>query len=345
MKRSVFVLVAVVFVIALFAVGASAQGQAAPPIELKFAHWLSTMHELHTDIYIPFAKEIEEKTKGRVKISIYPGEALGKAKDHYDMAVRGIADITIHMPGYTPGRFPLSSVVDLPIQISSSRVGSLVFNDLYHKYLKSEYPGVKVLWSYTTDPFEFMMSKKTVKTLADLKGQRMRSGSPQMTVFLRDLGISPINMPVSEVYESLQRGLLDGAFTSFTALRSFKLFEVVRTVTVANVCCGPSVIIMNPKSWEKLPKDIQNIFDQVTSTLPEKTGANFDRYVAMSKDLLKKAGGEINEFPPQEMKLIMDRFSVSDERWIAEMEAKGLPGRKVYEEARALAEKYSKQFK
>jgi TRAP-type C4-dicarboxylate transport system substrate-binding protein len=343
MKRNFFVSVAIVFAIMLFAIGTSAQGQTSRPIELKFAHWLSTMHDLHTDIYIPFAKEIEERTKGRVKIVIYPAEALGKAKDHYDMAVRGIADITIHMPGYTPGRFPLSSVVDLPIQISSARVGSLVFNDLYHKYLKTEYPGVKVLWSYTTDPFQFMMRKKTVKTVADLKGLRMRSGSPQMTAFLRDLSVSPINMPVSEVYESLQRGLLDGAFTSFTALRSFKLFEVVGTVTVANVCVGPSVIVMNPKSWEKLPKDIQNIFDEVTSTLPEKTGANFDKYVAMSKDLLKKAGGEIHEFPPQETKLLMERFSTSDEKWIAEMEGKGLPGRKVYDEARALAEKYSRQ--
>jgi len=126
MKRWVVLAIFPVFLMSVSYMWGAAFAASEKPIELKFSHFLPIMHTTHAQIYAPFAKEIEERTKGRVKITIYPSEALGKAKDHYDMASQGLCDIAVFLPVYTPGRFPLTTVMDLPLQIPSARVASLV---------------------------------------------------------------------------------------------------------------------------------------------------------------------------------------------------------------------------
>src|SRR5262245_66268496 len=96
----------------LFPASGSAQDK---PIELKFSSWVSAVHGHHTGVMVPWAKMVEEKSGGRLKITLYPGSTLGKAADHYDMVKDGIADIGFTTPGYTPGRFPLISVTELPL--------------------------------------------------------------------------------------------------------------------------------------------------------------------------------------------------------------------------------------
>jgi len=95
-KRNVLVLV-VLSLILLVAAGKTAYAQ-AKPIELKLSHFMSPMHNLHVDVFVPFTKEVEEKSKGRLKITIFPGEALGKSRDHFDMVTTGVTDIAFVIP-------------------------------------------------------------------------------------------------------------------------------------------------------------------------------------------------------------------------------------------------------
>jgi len=92
---------------------------AEKPIKLKFAYWMSTKHSLHP-VFEKYANEMKALTNGRVQITLYPGGALGGPKEQGDMAVGGIVDISFFMPGYTAGRFPLSSVFDLPLLLGGS---------------------------------------------------------------------------------------------------------------------------------------------------------------------------------------------------------------------------------
>ncbi|NIS63055.1 MAG: hypothetical protein GTO13_20880, partial [Proteobacteria bacterium] len=97
-------------VIALFFVfcGLPAVAAAEKPFKLKFAYWMPTKHSLHR-AFVKYADEVKALTNGRVQITLYPGGALGGAKEQWDLAIGGIADISFFMPGYTPGRFPLTS--------------------------------------------------------------------------------------------------------------------------------------------------------------------------------------------------------------------------------------------
>ncbi len=112
-KRSLWLLLVVVFVVPL-TFAATASPATPKPIELKFSYWMPTTHSMHQDIFVPWKQEVEKQTEGAVKITLYPGGALGSAADHDDMVTGGVCDIAYIIPSYTAGRFPLTSVMSLP---------------------------------------------------------------------------------------------------------------------------------------------------------------------------------------------------------------------------------------
>lgn len=166
MKKTLFTVVLLVLAGFVVFTPKSSFAASEKPIELRWSMWSSMQHTTTVEVFLPFAKELEEQTKGRVKVVFYPGETLGKAKDHYDLAVRGIADIAIFAHGYTPGRFPLAGVMELPLGVPSGKIGATIMWDLYEKYMKQEYADVKVLSLGGSEPGQIHMTKKSVKTLA-----------------------------------------------------------------------------------------------------------------------------------------------------------------------------------
>jgi TRAP-type C4-dicarboxylate transport system substrate-binding protein len=343
MKGRFVLFVIVLFLISFLAMGRSSYAQTAKPIELKLSHFLSPMHNTHTDVYAPFAKELEERTKGRVKVTIFPGEALGKAKDHYDMVMNGIVDMANFTPGLTAGRFPLTTVVELPIGIPSAKAGSLITWELYNKYLKSEYSGVKILTFFTHGPGDIHMTKKPVRTLEDLKGLRIRSPGPTQTALLKELGASPLTMPIPDVYDALQKGMADGAVLAFSAIKDFKFYELIRHTTVCRLYVMPMSVAINLKVWAGLPPDIQKTIEDLSGPrMAEIAGVSYDKYDEFGVEAAKKVKAEIITLSPEEKKRWDDKLKTFNDKWVADTEAKGLPGRKVFEEAVSLVKKYSK---
>lgn len=312
------------------------------PIELKFSMWNSLQHSVYVEIYGPFAQELEKRTNGRAKIVFYPGETLGKTKDHYDLVSKGIADIAIFIQAATPGRFPLTSVMELPIGVPSSRVGSRAVWELYEKYLKQEYPGVKVLGLKVSEPGQIHMTKAPIKTVAGLQGLRLRSPGPQQTAVLRALGASPLNIAATELYDALQKGMADGALLPFTAIKDFKLEDVLRHHTIANMYVMTSGVAINLNVWNKLPPDVQKVIEELTGEkMVERNGEQSDRNAQLGVVEAKKRGDFIYDLPPAEKKILMEKAKPLNEAWIAQMEKKGLPGRKVFDEAVRLVDKYA----
>jgi|MudIll2142460700_1097286.scaffolds.fasta_scaffold22797_2 TRAP-type C4-dicarboxylate transport system substrate-binding protein len=341
-KRNVLVLV-VLSLILLVAAGKTAYAQ-AKPIELKLSHFMSPMHNLHVDVFVPFTKEVEEKSKGRLKITIFPGEALGKSRDHFDMVTTGVTDIAFVIPSYTAGRFPLSAVMEIPFLVPSAKVGSRAVWELSTKgYFTQEFQGAKMLSFWTTGPGQILMTKKLARTLDDIKGVRLRSPGPSQTALLRDLGISPLTIPIPELYDALQRGMADGAVAPLSAVVDFKLFEVVKNYTIANLYVTTMCLAMNPKAWASLPPDIQKIVEEAAgSRASANAGLSYDNYDAKGLEAGKKAQGQIYNLPADERGRWMEKAKGQADKWISDGEAKKLPSRKVYEEARALVQQYSK---
>jgi TRAP-type transport system periplasmic protein len=344
MGKRFWLLSLVVLVLIPFIATQPSYAAAVNPIELKLAHHVSPMHSMHAEVFAPFAKQVEEKTNGRVKITIYPAEALGKLKDQYDNVVSGIADMAFFAHGYTAGRFPLTSVIELPLEIPSAKVGARVLWELYDKqHLKSEYSDAKLLGLWVHDTGGVFSKKIAVRTMADAKGLRLRGVGPVQNAIIKALGAAPINIPVPELYDAFQRGMADGAVLPFSTVPDFKLVEVLGHFTAADLYVMSFGLVMNKKSWDSLPADIQKIIGDLAGVqISETAGAVYDKYGLLGKDKVREAKAGLYQFSPEERKKFAEEVKPISDKWVADMEAKGLPGRKVLDDTRQLIDKFSK---
>ncbi len=129
MDKKWFVLL-LIFMFAVMIVRTPFTSASSKPIELKLAHAWATTHHVHV-ILDQWVKEVEQATNGRVKITIYPGGALSTAVQLYDTVKTGVADLCWFLQGYTPGKFPLTSVIELPFMATSAKQGSQALWELY----------------------------------------------------------------------------------------------------------------------------------------------------------------------------------------------------------------------
>ena len=311
------------------------------PIELRFSHWVGVGHIHHKTVLEPWAKMVEERSKGRLKITIYPGGVLGKPVDHYDMVKDGIADIGWGTHNYTAGRFPLTSAGDLPFMFKTSRGGSRALWELYVKHLQKEHEGVKVLWLFTTTPFHVLTTKRPVRTLEDLAGLKLRTGGGGIAALAKQLGAIPVTMAAPEAYNALERGVVDGTIFPWEVMVSFKLSEVIKQATVANLSAATFFITMNLKKWESLPPDLKKIMDDLGGAwAAEFSGAAWDKGDEDGLAAAKKAGISIYTLPIAERQRWIQKAKPLDDEWTTTMESKGLPGRQVLADLRELVKKF-----
>ncbi len=232
--------------------------------------------------------------------------------------------------------------MELPLGVPSAKVGTQVIWDLLQKYLKSEYAGVKLLSLWTIQPAHIFTSKKPIKTLEDLRGLRIRSPGPLQTITLREFGAAPISMPASDLYDALQRGMVDGMLTDFAALKGFRFMEVVKYCTEANFYSLPMGYAVNQKTWDGLPPDVKKVLEELGGRqFAENNAKSFDKNDLVGRDL-SKGKIEVHKLSAEQKKTWDAKFNTINQKWVTDMEAKGLPGKKVYEEALSLLNKYSK---
>ncbi|MEW6668555.1 MAG: TRAP transporter substrate-binding protein [Thermodesulfobacteriota bacterium] len=343
MKKCFFVVTGIFFLVVFSFTATMHAAEPVKPIELRF----STFLPLETPVigvWISYCKELERRSDGRVKVTFYPAESLGKAKDHYNMAVTGIADITTHIMGYTPGRFPQAEVLELPILWPSAKVASRVCWDIYEKYLKNEFSDVHLIALATTDPTHIHTSKKPVRSMADMSGLRLRTGNPRMVEMIKSWGASPINVTGAEVYDALQKGMIDGVFINNTSLADFKLYEQLNHYTLLGMGAAVALAPMSLKAWNSLPPDIQKIVDEISGARQSASmGEVFDKRGKAGIDEAVKRGGKIYTLSDAEKANFVAKTEPIVSAWIANAEKRGFPGKKLYDDVSALVAKYSKE--
>ena len=332
----------VALTLALLCLSFNSVGAQDKPIELRFASWVSAVHGHHTGVIVPWVKMIEEKSGGRLKITVYPGSTLGKPADHYDMVKDGIADLAFTSPGYTPGRFPLITAAELPLGLfKSSRGGSLAVMSIFDKYFKNEFKDVKVLWIWVHPPGHFHLAKKQVKVLEDLAGLKIRAATPTLTTMVKMLGATPVSIPAPDTYTALERGTVDGTIFPWEAISSFKLAGVLKHHVSSGLYVSPLFTFMNQKKYDGLPADLRKIIDELSGPWgAEFNGKVWDQNEFVGIDAIKKAGATIYTLPAEERQRWAAKLKPIEEEWVKSMEAKGLRGRQLLNDLREAIKKY-----
>ncbi len=288
-----------------------------------------------------WAKEVEKRTKGKVRVKTFPGGTLLSAKNIFDGVVSGVADIGNFAMSYQPGRFPVSEAIDLPLGFTSAKTASLTLYDLIEKYRPKEFEKVKVLTLFTCPPTNFM-TKTPVKSLADLKGMELRVAGTAAEVVKR-LGATPVAMPQSETPEAIQKGVVKGMVSSLEILRDFKFAAYTPYATIANLPVVSFAVVMNREKWNALPKDVQAVLDGMGREQALWTGNYVDGHVADALAWSKKEY-KLQTFtlPPADAKKIAEVLKPMVVGYVKKVTEAGLPGQKIVTDAQALMKKNEK---
>jgi TRAP-type C4-dicarboxylate transport system substrate-binding protein len=320
-----FSIASVILVLFSFAKMSSA---ADPTFKLKYASHSPPMHATSI-LSEEWCREIEKRTGGRVKVTYYPGGSLVKANQMYDSVVKGITDVGFGVLGYTPGRFPLSEVFALPLGFKSALQAARCINAYQQKFKPKEFDEVEVMYLHNCGPGRFHC-KNPITKLDDLKGNRFK-GSGYTLRIVEALGGTPTDIPIVELYDSVKRGVTDGAFLPMETLKGFKLVEVcpyTYSVSAGNDA-PPFFVAMNKATWNSLPKDIQQIIDKLNKEFIEKQGKLWDNMDAEGIEYAEKYGHKFVKATPEDNERARVELEVIINNYLKNMRDKALPGDEV----------------
>ncbi len=341
MKRKAEVMATGIFLTLLLAAVAGPMPEAAAqPIRLSYANFppATTFPCVQMERW---KQEVEKRTNKKVIIDTFPGGTLLEAKNMIDGVIAGQADIGNLCMAYQPGRFMLTNATSLPLGIPDARTGSKVLWDLYHQYRPRAFDKVKVLTMFTTAPAN-IMSRKPVRSLADLRGLDLRASGGAAEI-LKAWGANQVGMPMSATPEALQKGVVQGLFSSLEVMKDLKFAELCRYVTMTDTVIYPFAVVMNMDTWRSLPEDVQGVMVDLGAEQAVWTGEYMDRHVEESIDWSRRTYQvEFIQIPAAERPEWDQRLKPIKERWIEEAVAKGLPGEAIVEDIKALIKKHSR---
>lgn len=212
------------FLIGLASVSLVLTTAAAQEIKLSLADQNAPTAWGPSNALHPWVKNVAEATKGRVKIEVYPSQTLVKGPDILRAVRSGVVDLGWCFHGYWPDLMPLSDVITLPgLPMATAEKGSEVLWRLYERFppIRREFADAPPLLMWTSNPYFLLTSKKQIKTLEDLKGLKIRVTGGPPTEQIKALGAVPTPVPMPDVYQALDKGVIDGMGAPWEAVQGF----------------------------------------------------------------------------------------------------------------------------
>ena len=253
---------------------------------LTMSSWLPPTHVITKDMMMVWAKQVEGATQGRIKFNLLP-KAVASPPGTFDAVRDGLADVSLSVHGYTPGRFPMTKMAEFPFLGDSAEAISVAY---YHTYMKhmaklDEHKGLVMLGLMTHGPGQIYMTKQKVTELADLSNQKIRVGGGVVVDVTKAIGAVPLLKPASETFEILKSGIADGIFFPKDSVPAFRLTPLINHMTVVpgglyNVSFG---LWMNEAKFKSLSKADQDAIMKVS-------GENFARLAGKAWDAADEDG-------------------------------------------------------
>lgn len=309
----------------------------AQDVTLKLHYFLPETSFVPAEILTPWADRIEAESAGRIRIARYPSMALGgKPADLADQVADGVVDIVWTLPGYTPGRFPHTEVMELPFMSQDAGATSAALWSLAEGWADSDFSDLHLLGIWVHGP-GVIHSGKPVANLADMRGLKLRAPSRAASMLLEKAGAAPIGMPAPAIPEAMSKGVIDGALLPWEVTSSVRVDEFVKNHTEfpgRAVYTAVLMLAMNKQAYEALPDDLKAVIDGAS-------GADFSRHagtVQQTGDAAPRAaaianGATIIEIPEAEAATWHKLGDQVVQDWAAA--ARGFDGAALVEQASA----------
>ncbi len=338
---------------AVAALGAPAlYGFAQQTVTLKFHTFMAPQSAVWLDMHKPWMDKVEKESGGRIKFEGYPAMQLGGTPVQlYDQAKDGVVDIVWTLPGNTAGRFPRVEVFELPFMMNNAEATSKAYWEYVQTVAPDEFKDTQVLALQVHGPGVIHTTDKPVKSVADMRGLKLRAPTRQVTKLVGSLGATPVGMPLPQIPDALSKGTINGCVIPWEVVPSVKVHELTKfhaEFDPAGGCLYTTtfVMAMNKTKYNSLPPDLKKVIDNnsgmATSAWLGKVQQGNDpkgrkEATARNNNIFTVSAAEAQEFRRKSRAIEVE--------WTEDMAKRGFDGRKLLDTARALIEKHGKTTK
>lgn len=318
----------------------------AEEVTLRLHQFLPAPAGVPKNILIPWAEKIEAASDGRITIQHFPSMQLGgKPPELIDQAKDGVADIVWTLPGYTPGRFPRTEVLELPFMMTNAEATSCAYWELAEKHmLDADFSDFKVLGLWVHGP-GLIHSADLIETPADLAGVKLRAPTRVTNQMFSTLGATAVGMPIPAVPEALSKGVIDATVIPWEVTAPLKTSELVSNhleFGEASLYTSTFVLAMNKARYDSLPDDLKAIIDANSGAeLSCFAGKQMQADDAPGRAIAVELGNEITTLTPEQVEEWRTAAAPTIDAWIDDVSAEGIDGAALIEEARALIAEYT----
>jgi len=337
--------VGLVVVIAVLSAGLSSCRRSADQdkvVELSYSIFFPPSH-IQCKTAEDWAKEIEKRTSGKVKITVYPAGTLTQAPQCYEGVVNGLSDIGMSCFAYTRGRFGLLEGIDLPLGYPSGLVATRVATEMVQKYKPKEVSDVHVLYIHAHGP-GILASRKPVRELKDLAGMKVRATGLSSKI-VQSLGGTPVAMSQPETYEALQKGVVEATFCPVETLKGWKQGEVINSITDTSVIGYTTAmfVVMNNSAWARLSPELQKVFTQVSDEWVDKHGQAWDQADEEGMTFINQLQHEVIKLSEEEKQQWKDAVQPILDEYVTKTAEQNLPGKEFLADIKSMIEEQSQK--
>jgi TRAP-type C4-dicarboxylate transport system substrate-binding protein len=312
---------------AILGAGLMAAGSASAQVVLTASSWLSPTHTLSTS-QAKWCEEVATATSNRVRCNILPKPVVAPPAT-FDAVRDGLADLSFSVHGYTPGRYVMTQMAELPFLGDSSEATSIAYQRMYDKYLSksNEMKGLKVLAVFTHGPGIVFNTKKPINSLADLQGLKFRVGGGMVNEIGKALGANVTLKPAPESYELLSSGVMDGTWFPAESVESFKIDKVIKHKTTfpGGLYNTSFAFVMNEGTWNKIAKADQEAISKLSGEYAARMfGRGWDQVDRRGNAFMQSNGVVTTQASKAFVDEVKGKTSALEAKWVADAKAKGL---------------------
>jgi TRAP-type C4-dicarboxylate transport system substrate-binding protein len=269
-----------------------------------------------------YASELEKRSKGRIKINLYPNNSLFKTGDEYKSLVAGVADFATISSKTEGSRWPLLVAHRLPsVSFPNTVKGEedvcnacVTMEKEFPSESQKQFSEIKVL-AYMIMTGYIIQGTKEVHKPSDLKGMKIASDPALATIF-EDQGGAGVSIIAPDVYMSLKTKVIDATVAGFSQVLGDKLYEIIKYSDDYVLSRGGLIGAMNLKTWNSLPSDIQELLVQLGPEAMRVQCEKAGQDEVSGRQAVTKAGGVVSTPTAEEIKLWQAATSKLDSNWI-----------------------------
>jgi TRAP-type transport system periplasmic protein len=323
-----------------------------PVVTLKFHTFMAPQSNVWLNMHKAWMDKVEKESAGRIKFEGYPAMQLGGTPVQlYDQARDGVVDIIWTLPGNNAGRFPRVEVFELPFIMTNAEATSKAYWEYYQTVAADEFKDVQVLALQVHGPGVIHTADKPVKSVADLKGLKMRAPTRIVTKLMASLGATPVGMPLPGIPDALSKGTIQGCVIPWEVVPSVKVQELTKFHAEFDPAGGALytttfVMAMNKAKYNSLPADLKKVIDNnsgmATSGWLGKTQQAGD---TAGRKSASDRNNTIFTVGKEEAQAFRRASRLVEVEWIEDMKKRGFDGQKLLDTARSLIDKHTKTTK